>query len=130
MWMREREFPVEGVRPLTETQVHYMRELFERIRSLGAQPVLLLGPGFRADPHLAAVWNGREEHFPDIPVLNYLKGFSALDVYDLNYWFDSYHMNAEGAHRLSEQLAKDLAPLIRAWRGAAAGTRAKYPTTD
>ncbi len=97
---------------LSDLRVAHLRELIERVRTMGAQPVLLIGPSFKFNLEMSAFLARQASDFADLPVLNYINGYGYEDVYEVDLWFDAGHLNARGAEILSRRIGQDLLPLL------------------
>ncbi|HET6879894.1 MAG TPA: hypothetical protein VFI31_07055 [Pirellulales bacterium] len=97
---------------LSDVELAYFDCLLERIRQIGAEPVLLLGPKVKRDSHTAAVYTSHRQHCIDAALIDHLRGHSDTDLYQLPYWHDFDHLNADGAALFSRQLAVELARLL------------------
>ena len=98
---------------LSAAEIAYFDTLIERIRRIGAQPVFLLGPKVKRDSHTAAVLSTHAERYGDVPLLDYLRGHGEGDLYQLRYWHDFDHLNADGAILFSCRLGVDIGRLCR-----------------
>jgi hypothetical protein len=96
---------------LSVAEITYFDRLLEGIRKMGGQPVFLLGPKVKRDSHTAAVLSTHRERYDDVPLLNYLRGHGAGEIYQLRYWHDFDHLNADGATLLSCRLGADISRL-------------------
>ncbi|HWB11753.1 MAG TPA: hypothetical protein VG826_21155 [Pirellulales bacterium] len=100
-------------RGLSVAEIAYFDWLLERIRQTGAQPVFLLGPKVKRDSHTAAVLSTHGERYGKVPLLNHLRGHGEDDLYQLCYWHDFDHLNADGATLFSCRLGADISRLFR-----------------
>jgi len=86
-----------------------------RLEKAGITPVFLITPGFhQIDFYLQFEASSRREA-PEIPMLSYLEDHE--EFYDPDLWYDTGHLNGEGAARFSRRLGEDLAALIQGRSG-------------
>lgn len=100
--------------PLSGPELAYFNDLICRVRQMGATPVFLLGPKVKRDSHTAAVYTSHRDRALKVPLINHLRGHGDEEIYQLAYWHDFDHLNADGAVLLSRLLAAELAPLLQA----------------
>jgi hypothetical protein len=81
---------------------------------MGAQPAFLLGPKVKRDSHTAAVLSTHGERYGSVPLFDYLRGRGAGEIYQLRYWHDFDHLNADGATLFSCRLGADISGLLSA----------------
>ena len=98
--------------PLGPGHRERLRDVVERVRALGAQPIFQVGPAFLREEELAELLASADRDFADVPRLNYLKGQGLPEIYDIDLWFDSSHLTVEGAAVLSRRLGEDLLPYL------------------
>jgi hypothetical protein len=111
-----------GGASLPEAQAEAMRRLLETVRSLGAVPVFLLPPRFDWDAeggrtviNRSAVHRFLRTHareLPAVPILRYDDPNQVPELFEPRLWFDSNHLNSEGARIFSERLGRDLSALL------------------
>ena len=97
---------------LSPDELAYFDGLIHRIRQIGAEPVFLLGPKVKRDSHTAAVLASQRQR--DVALLDHLRGHIDPDIYQIGYWHDFDHLNADGAAIFSRQLALELVPSLTA----------------
>jgi hypothetical protein len=98
--------------PLSDDELAYFEHLIDVVQQTGARPVFLLGPKVKRDSHTAAVYASHRHQHIDATLLDHLRGDRDADIYELRYWHDFDHLNADGAALFSRQLAADLAVLL------------------
>lgn len=107
-----RERPRAESNRMSEYQIRVLRQMVERVRGMGATPVLLNSA--MVDPVVAvdAFLRSYAEHFSDVVLLDYSYGHGFEEVYRPELWFDGGHLTREGAEIFSRRLAQDLIPLL------------------
>ncbi len=103
-----------GERRHYATRNRILREIAGRLRRLGVEPVFVITPGFHDVEALQQFHLSHREEPGDVPLMSYLEGHE--DLYDLDLWYDSAHLNGEGAARFSRRLGEDVARLARGRR--------------
>jgi hypothetical protein len=98
--------------PLSQPELDYFDGLIEQIRRLRATPVFLLGPKVKRDSHTAAVLRSHRESYAGVPLLDYVRGHGCSEIYEIRYWHDFDHLNADGARLFSRRVALQLAPIL------------------
>lgn len=107
---------------LSEAQTAVLRRVLQAVRGMGAVPILLLPPRFDWDAedgrtviNRSAVHRflrTRARELPEVPILRYDDPNQTPELYEPGLWFDSNHLNAEGARIFSERLGRDLTSLL------------------
>ncbi|HVX14347.1 MAG TPA: hypothetical protein VHC22_24385 [Pirellulales bacterium] len=98
--------------PLSSAELAYFDGLTGRLRSIGAEPVFLLGPKMKRDSHTAAIWTSHRLGSVDAPLVDYLRGHCGQEIYRMDYWHDFDHLNADGATLFSRRLAIELSRML------------------
>ena len=104
-------------------QTAVLRQLIERIRALGAEPLFLLTPRLDWDvaggmtilnhAPLHAFRRTHDRMFGSVPLLHYYEPARYPEFYRPELWYDSHHLNGKGAALFSRRLGEDLEQAAR-----------------
>lgn len=97
---------------LSQHQVDVQRIVFDKIRALGAEPVVFLPPTNGSGSK--AYRGAHERFFSDIPLLDLSGDRTPTAFEEFEFWFDSEHLSRRGATLVSQLLGERLAELEEA----------------
>lgn len=104
------------VAELSGSEKALLAELFQKIRDLGAQPVVLIPPvGNENLAETAETLEALQENFREIPTLTFHASGQSPDLYrKFAYWEDMNHLSIEGSQVFSRLLAERFTDFAKA----------------
>lgn len=98
-------------RPIAGCQIGLVQSAVQKIRALGAEPIVVIAPTFMQIREYAGL--RRALSSLDVPVLAYDRPQQFPELYEDTARFDMEHLNRKGATAWTERLGGDLAEILR-----------------
>lgn len=101
-------------RLLSSMQSNVLKEIQEDVRNTNAQVVFTITLGFTDISQASQVADTFHAKLGNLTLFNYYQGQSNdfKEIYQQQYWFDTFHLNRAGAKMFSARIAKDFTKFI------------------